>query len=163
MKCDEMQRPNCEHGKPSACSVPTWHARTMSVPTWMLAPCGWAMAQGSSWLKDQAGSMQIFSFSACVDNGFSPLRKYCTCLSQAASLLMLLTLCRYGCNNSQRFKIVFYSMVKTVVAAAYSTRRAGPTASMEDHQHAWMLAPCGWTMAQGSSWLKAVCLFKLRQ
>ena len=54
MKCDEMQRPNCEHGRQSACSVPTWHARTMSVPALMLAPCGWTMAQGSSWLKDQA-------------------------------------------------------------------------------------------------------------
>jgi len=27
------------------------------------------LAQGSSWLKDQSGSRQVLSFSACVDNG----------------------------------------------------------------------------------------------
>ena len=53
-------------------------------------------------------------------------------------------------------------MVKTVVAAAYSTRRAGPTASMEGHQHAasqhGMLAPCqcphGCSHHAGGQWLK---------
>ena len=37
-----------------------------------------------------------------------------TCLSQAASLLMLLTISRYGCNSSQKLKVVFYSMAKTI-------------------------------------------------
>ena len=132
-----MQRPNmaCSHHVSARID-----ARTMRVDNGSRIK----LAQGSSWLE-----ASFFSFSACVDHGFSPLRKSCTCLSQAASLRMLLTLCRYGCNHSQRFKLVFYSMVKTVVAAVYALRRAGPTASMEDNQHAWMTAPCGWTTAQG--------------
>ena len=58
-----MQRPNCEHGRPSACSVPTWHARTMSVPAWMLAPCGWTMAQGIKLAQGSSHGMDARTIS----------------------------------------------------------------------------------------------------
>ena len=38
--------------------------------------------------------------------------------------LMLLTICRYECNNSQRLNDVSYSMVTTIVVSVYARRRA---------------------------------------